>query len=202
VLHAVCFDVMDTVLRDPYPDALRAATGLDLDQLRELKDPDVWPQFELGAIDEDEFARRFFRDPADGRTFDLLAFTQARLQGYAWVPGMADLLDALAGTVERHAATNYPVWVEDLPGRLRFAERFEGVWASCHLGARKPDATFYDALLERVGHPPARCLFVDDRADNCRAAEAAGMRAHRFTTAADLRGRLRWEGIRPPAAEA
>lgn len=44
----------------------------------------------------------------------------------------------------------------------------------------KPDPAIYLLLCGRYGLDPARCLFVDDNADNCRGAEVAGMRAHRF----------------------
>jgi FMN hydrolase / 5-amino-6-(5-phospho-D-ribitylamino)uracil phosphatase len=195
MLRAICLDLMDTLVRDPYRDAVRAATGLDLDALRAVKDPDAWPMFEVGEIDEQEFARRFFADPSNEHTFDLAAFHEARWRGYAFLPGMEALLDDAEGHVERYVASNYPVWVEELSERFGLTERTEGVWASHHLGVRKPDPTFFERLLERIGREPADCLFVDDRADNCAAAAAVGMRAHRFTGADDLRERLRAEGI-------
>jgi putative hydrolase of the HAD superfamily len=54
---------------------------------------------------------------------------------------------------------------------------FDAVVTSSEVGARKPDPTFFLALLERVGVAPQRCLLVDDAEDCCRAAEALGMHA-------------------------
>ena len=186
---------MGTLVADPYREAVRAATGLELEDVHVVKNPDAWPAFELAAIDEAEFARRFFARPGNGHTFDLEAFHAVRRAGYGFLPGMEDLLEATEGLCERYIASNYPVWVEEIAERFALHERTDGVYASCHLGARKPDPSFYARLLERIGRRPQDCLFVDDREDNCEGARAAGMRAHRFTTAAELRRWLRTEGL-------
>jgi HAD superfamily hydrolase (TIGR01509 family) len=195
MLRALCLDLMGTLVRDPYREAVRAATGLELDAVHAAKDPDAWPAFEVGEIDEAEFARRFFADPTTHLTFDLGAFHRARHAGYAFLPGMDQLLDDTGGVVERYVASNYPVWVEELADRFRLQERTEGVWSSHHLGVRKPAPAFYERLLERIDRAARECLFVDDVEVNCRGAEAVGMRAHRFVGADDLRARLRAERL-------
>ncbi|MPZ88501.1 MAG: HAD-IA family hydrolase [Nitriliruptorales bacterium] len=195
MLRALCLDLMGTVLHDPYLEALQAATGLDVVTAHQFKDPASWPAFEIAAIDEAEFARRFFADPDGERVFDLNAFHRVRRSGYCYLPGMCELLDALGGHVERYVASNYPIWIEELRAAFGLDERFEGVWASHHLGVRKPDPRFFERFLSAIGHEPQHCLFVDDREDNCEAAQAVGMRAHRFVDAEGLAGRLREEGI-------
>lgn len=59
----------------------------------------------------------------------------------------------------------------------------------------KPDPAIYRLFCDRFGLEPAECLFVDDNADNVRGAKAAGMQGHVFTTAAELEGHLRAQGI-------
>lgn len=44
----------------------------------------------------------------------------------------------------------------------------------------KPDPAIYQLLCTRYRLDSATCIFIDDNADNCRGAEVAGMRAHRF----------------------
>ncbi|MFF7209504.1 HAD family hydrolase [Streptomyces sp. NPDC008238] len=61
---------------------------------------------------------------------------------------------------------------------------------SCRTGRAKPDPDAYHGCRDALGGDPARILFVDDRRENVRAAEAAGMRGHLFTTPARLRERL------------
>lgn len=198
MLRAVCLDLMDTLLHDPYREALRAGTGLAPHELSAVCDPSAWPDFEVAAIDEPTFARRFFAEP--GRRFDYDAFSRARREGYRWLPGMRELLDGLDGRVDRWVASNYPVWIEELRGRFALDRRCEGLVVSYHLGVRKPAPAFYAALLERVRHDPGQCLFIDDKAANCEAAEDAGLRAHRFVDAADLTRRLIVEGVGADAA--
>ena len=201
MLRALLLDLMETVVVDPYVEAVQAGSGLDLQTAHVYKDPDIWPRFELGEVDEATFERGFFLAEAphsvDGPppTFDAAAFHRARREGYAWIDGMRELLAALEGRVDRHVASNYPVWIEELREHLDLDAYFEGVWASYELGARKPDAAFYERLLERVGVEPEQCLFVDDREENCTAARASGLPAHRFVGVVDLRARLRAEGL-------
>jgi HAD superfamily hydrolase (TIGR01509 family) len=76
-----------------------------------------------------------------------------------------------------------------------FDRHFEGVYASCRLGLRKPDPRFFTTILDDLGVAPDQCLFVDDREVNCEAAGALGLRVHTFTGAEDLRERLRYEGV-------
>lgn len=195
MLRALCLDLMDTVLRDPYVEAIRAATGLDLATVARLRDPTAWPAFERGEITEAQFAARFWADPACPHRFDLDAFHRARREGYHYLPGMAELLDACAGKVRRYVLSNYPAWIDEVCATHLLDARVEGVYASHALGVRKPDARFYERFLEATGHAPASCLFVDDRAANCDAAARAGMRVHVFDGAAGLAARLRAEGI-------
>ena len=197
MLAALCLDLMGTILYDPYLEAIEAATGMPLSEVLPIKDPHSWPEFEMGRIDEAEFVRRFFTAGATDQAFDMRAFHRVRQGGYRFLPGMEELLDELKGTVRCYVASNYPVWIDEVGERFAFADRFDGVYASCYLGVRKPDPGFYEGMLAAIDVPAGDCLFVDDRAVNCTAAAALGLRAHVFTDAADLRERLCREGVLP-----
>ena len=174
MIRAVAFDVMDTLLTDPFRAALEAATGLSLQQLMTRRDPEVYPAFERGEISESAY---WHHHAALGVEVDPAAFHAVRRTGTRWLPGMEHLLDELEGVVLRVGASNYPVWIEELiEGPL--AGRLDRVLASCHLGARKPDQAFYDRLLARLGLPAAEVAFVDDREVNVVAAREVGMAAH------------------------
>lgn len=191
MLRAVLLDIMDTVIRDPYREALEAATGRSLQDLFERRDASAYPAFERGEISEDEYWAVF----ADaGIEVDVAAFHATRRAGYRWLPGMAELLDDLAGTVDRLGATNYPCWIEELRAGM-LAGRFEEVYASCELGARKPDQTFFDRLLDDAGYTADEVVFVDDRQRNVDGAAEAGIQALRFVGADELREHLRDAGL-------
>lgn len=185
MIRAIAFDLMDTVLHDPFREALQAATGLGLAELFARRDPGVYPAFERGELDEAAYWKHY---TAVGISANPEVFHRVRREGIDWLPGMRALLDDLAGVVVRTTASNYPVWVEQL-AEDHLQGRFEQIVASCHLGVRKPDPAFYERLLGRLGLEAGQVLFVDDREENVAGAETAGLRSHRFVDATVLR---RW----------
>ena len=194
MLDVLLLDLMGTVIYDPYREALEAAIGMDIATAAPLRDPQSWPDFECGVIDEAEFVRRFFVSD-NGHQFDMDAFHQVRREGYHFLPGMRELLVSLDGVVGRYVASNYPVWIEEMGRTFEFDTLFEGVYASCHLGVRKPDPKFFSAILDDLGVQAQDCLFVDDRRANCEAAAELGMQVHLFDGTEALRARLERDGV-------
>jgi HAD superfamily hydrolase (TIGR01509 family) len=191
MVRAVAFDLMDTVFRDPFREALEAATGLTLKELFARREPGVYPAFERGELDEDAYWAHY---TDAGIAVDPVAFHRVRHDGIEFLPGMRELLDELDGRVVRATASNYPVWVEELAaGPLH--GRFEHVVASYHLGVRKPDAVFYERLLARIELPADEVLFIDDRDENVAGAQAVGIASHRFEDEPTLRSWLREQGV-------
>lgn len=192
--QVVAFDLMDTLLTDPFREALEAGFGLPFDELRRRRGAgwSAWPAFERGEISEQEY---WACHEGAGLELDLEGFHAARRGGYAWLDGMQQLLRDLEGQVQRIIASNYPVWIEELARRF-LDGHIEALHASCHLGVRKPEPAFFERLLEHVDVSPDAVLFVDDRQDNVEAARGVGLRAHLFTGVHDLRQRLRDEGLR------
>ena len=196
MIRAIAFDLMDTVLRDPFREALEAATELSLAELFARREASVYPAFERGDIDEAAYWAHYAEA---GITADPDAFHRVRRAGLRWLPGMQDLLDDLGGIVLRATASNYPVWVEQL-AKDHLEGRFERILASCHLGVRKPDVAFYERLLERLQLDPDQVLFVDDREENVVGARQAGLAAHRFVDAPTVRRWIVDHGVALPHA--
>lgn len=172
-IHAVVFDLMDTLLYDPYREALDAALSRTWDPRR--ADRQAWPDFERGVITAEEFERRF----AAGGAVDFAALHRVRRANYGWLDGAEELLDDTASVVPTWLATNYPVWIDEVDAVFRLSERCEGVVASCRIGVRKPDPAYFEALLDAAGlTDPSGCAFVDDRAINVEAARTLGFSAH------------------------
>lgn len=190
-VRVVLFDVMDTVLADPFLDALRAGATVPLEEVFHRRDPTLWPAFECGELDEEAYWDGW---RAAGLTVDREAFHRVRRAGTRYLDGMAELLDDLAGVVQRVTASNYPVWIDELE-RDHLDGRFERILSSHHLGVRKPDEAFFSRLLAEVACAPDEARFVDDREVNVVAAERVGIRSHRFVDAPVLRRWLTAEGI-------
>ncbi len=114
------------------------------------------------------------------------------------VPGVHDLVEALdARGVPLFAITNFSAdfWPPFHARERAFFDRFRDIVVSGEVKLLKPDPAIYFLALDRFRLNPREALFVDDRAINVAAAEAVGMHAHLFTTAAELDRRLRADGL-------
>lgn len=191
-VRCVAFDVMGTLLHDPYREALAAGTGgMDLEELRRRRGPGLHARLERGGISEAEYWRRH-REA--GIPVDAAAFHAARRAGYRWLDGMRELVADVRARCRVVGATNYPSWIAELEEGI-LADHLEAVHASHELGVRKPAAGYYRALLRRLELPADRVLLVDDRDDNVRGARSCGLRALTTTSAPRLREGLRSVGV-------
>lgn len=77
--------------------------------------------------------------------------------------------------------------------RLGVRDEVDGVYATWRIGLAKPDPAVYRHVAADLGLPTSACAFVDDSPRHVAGAEAAGMVAHLFTGATDLRAFL--EGL-------
>lgn len=171
-MSAVAFDLMDTLVRDPFREALTAATGRTLEELFTLRDAGVYPAFERGEIDEAAYWASY---PDAGIDVDPARFHEVRREGTTWLPGMREVvLEVRAAGVAVVIASNYPHWLaEHAAGML--AGLCEDVVGSYELGVRKPDPRFFERLLRRLDASPATVAFVDDREVNLDGAATVGM---------------------------
>jgi HAD superfamily hydrolase (TIGR01509 family) len=179
VARIILWDLMDTLVSDPFFTHMAGFFGLSFEELLAQKHPSAWGKFELGVMSESELLASFFRD---GRSFDGAAFKQHVARGYAWIDGMQELVSELhARQTPMHLLSNYPPWYSMCTEPLGITRYVKPSFVSCHTGVRKPDPDAYLGPCRVLGVLPAECLFVDDRAKNCDAARAVGMPAFHFT---------------------
>jgi HAD superfamily hydrolase (TIGR01509 family) len=152
-------------------------------------------RFETGRASADEFGVAMLAE------FGLpIAAAQFLEEFTAWpkgvFPGSFELLEQLA-TSYRLAClsnTNALHWprVCDEMGLARY---FEYTFASHLLGMLKPDAEIFEHVVEQLGCPPARILFLDDNQHNIASAQSAGMVARRVAGLAEVRAALVGLGV-------
>jgi phosphoglycolate phosphatase len=115
-------------------------------------------------------------DAACGRFLE--EYSRACLHATRLYPGVAETLEDL-GRLEKDLAvlTNKPQWHSQriLEG-LGIAHRFREVVGGDRAPAKKPDPRGLRELVARLGHSPARTLFVGDSLTDLRTASAAGIR--------------------------
>jgi HAD superfamily hydrolase (TIGR01509 family) len=174
----ILWDVMDTLVRDPFFTHMAGFFGLSFDELLRRKHPTTWRRFELGEVDDQVLFEQFF---ADGTPIDGPAFKRCVRDAYAWIDGIEPLLGELrASGVAMYALSNYPAWYRLIDERLQLSRYVDLRFISCETGVRKPAPEAYLGACRALGRQPAECLFVDDRAENCHAARAVDMAALEF----------------------
>jgi epoxide hydrolase-like predicted phosphatase len=84
-----------------------------------------------------------------------------------------------------------------LEGELALQHLFDDIVVSAEVGVAKPAARIFQLAAERLGLPPAACVFVDDWDKNVEAAREVGMQAvlHRVDQGHDLRAQLAAVGV-------
>nr|GME19150.1 flavin mononucleotide hydrolase 1, chloroplatic [Ipomoea batatas] len=192
-LPILLFDVMDTLVRDPFYQDVPAFFRMPMKELLEIKHPTAWIEFEKGLIDEAELERKFFKD---GRSFDMEGLKNCMRKGYSYIEGVKELLSVLkANGYEIHAFTNYPIWYKMIEEKLKLSKYLSWTFCSCIMGKRKPELDFYLDVLKHLNVEPASCIFVDDRLKNVEAAIEAGFRGLQFKSVDVLRKDLSRLGV-------
>ena len=193
--RVILWDVMDTLVREPFWVEMPAFFGLSPEAFRAEIHPTRWIEFEHGWIDEETYLRDLFRD---GRAFDHAAFRAAVREAYAWLPGVEALLAGLRrGGHAMHALSNYSLWYRAIEGRLALSRFLQWSFVSCDTGLRKPAPEAFRLPCRRLGLLPSDCLLIDDREENCAAARAEGLDAIRFAGARALGPELERRGLGP-----
>ncbi|MCP2167575.1 putative hydrolase of the HAD superfamily [Goodfellowiella coeruleoviolacea] len=174
----------DDIDHDHYRTVMRSWLGRDAAEGNPLH------QLEIGALPVAEFERALAARlrTRDGRPVPAAGLVSRMFAAAVPDPAMIDLVDAVraaglhVGLLSNSWGESYP---EDLLARL-----CDTVVISGRVGLRKPDPRIYHHLLDRLGLPAQRCVFVDDAPPNVAAAHAVGMHAIHHTSAATTRAAL------------
>ena len=187
------FDVMGTLVYDPFEREIPGFFGLTKEELLAQKHPDAWVRFERGEIGEAQYLRSVF---ADEREFDHAALIATVRDAYRWIDGMEELLSELhTAGAKMHAMSNYPPWYQMIEEKLQLSRFLDWSFVSCITGVRKPDRAAYESAAATIGAEPMDCIFIDDRAKNVEAAVDAAMDGIVFESAEQLKRALTKRGF-------
>lgn len=152
-------------------------------------------RFETGRAHPEEFAAAVLAE--FGMTIGAGQFLEEfTLWPQGPIPGSVDLLQRLSGAYRLACLTNTNSlhWAR-VCGEMDLARHFHVTFASHLLGMLKPDADVFHHVVERLGCPPQRILFLDDNQLNVAAARAAGLAAYRAVGLGEARARLETLGV-------
>jgi putative hydrolase of the HAD superfamily len=144
------------------------------------------PLFEMerGEITEVAFLEKLTDglEPLLGHRPEMHRFKEIYFEALQPNPAMIELMRELKASDYRMAmlTNNVQEWEPLWRPMLPVDEIFETVVDSGFVGCRKPESRIYEIILDRLGLPAERCLFVDDVLVNCEGAEKAGMSAVHF----------------------
>ena len=68
----------------------------------------------------------------------------------------------------------------------QFLKQFSAIYYSHHVGKRKPERAFFEQILKEQEAKPNEVFFIDDTAENSKAAEALGINTWCFNPQKDL----------------
>lgn len=112
------------------------------------------------------------------------------------MPGMADLLQSLSQRYKLLLLSNvdryYWQVVKAHHPELRCFSKYLLSW---ELGQAKPERAAFTYAIQSADSSASKCFFIDDKAENIEAAEALGLRGHRFAGLEGLLEALRQNGI-------
>lgn len=142
----------------------------------------AWNLLDSGTISYDTMLR-VARAHLDERLWPNL---EACFAGWAAYSTPIEETNALAAELKRegygiYLLSNAGTRVHDQLGHMPTWDLMDGAVVSGEERLMKPDPAIYQLLCERYGLLAEECLFVDDNADYCEGACAAGMRSVRYT---------------------
>ena len=140
---------------------------------------------ERGVIGIDEFWTRVRRDLKIGNDETAVDCEMCWLGSFVPIPQTHRLMRDISNRYRIGLLSNTEFGVIEyaLEKGLIPAIPFANIIKSCDIGAAKPERRLYEVAQEKAGVPGTAILFVDDRAENVRAAEELGWRGIVFDTA-------------------
>ena len=196
MIDTVIFDFGGVITSSPFEafNRLERERGLPHDTIRRINaaDPDAnaWALFERAEIDAAAFDAKFAEEARvlghELRGEDVLALLSGDIR-----PRMVHALDWLKAGGYRLGCITNNVPAGEGAGMSRSGEkaqavaavlaRFDHVIESSKIGIRKPDPRIYSMMLDHLGKPAAKCVYLDDLGVNCKPAAQLGMHAIKVT---------------------
>ncbi len=157
----------------------------------------VWDERDRGLYEEEEYLRQFCaaapeyeadirevmrRSPETIHTFDYAETWVKYLknQGY-----------------HLYILSNYSLFMLDqTKEKLPFLKYMDGIVFSCEVKELKPEAGIYQKLLQQYHLEPGKTVFLDDRKENCKGAQALGIHAICFKSFKQAAAELEKLGVK------
>jgi HAD superfamily hydrolase (TIGR01509 family) len=190
-IRALIFDlggVLIEVRMEDVPQQWAEATGADAADVERVYRSDTeYRRLERGEITFQQYHRHIV--DRIGRPMSYEQFADGWCDVFGPVlPGVEAMLESLDGSLRLVCLSNTNV-VHTEVWRAKYRDligRFEHVFVSHDMGARKPEPACYRQVLDYLALPPRHVAFIDDKPENVDAAAALGMRGIVATDAGQI----------------
>ena len=177
MISVLLFDIGETILdgvghQDALMEVHRTALGkfgfeLSVEEYKQL-DSNKMLQFVPSAMHAITW---HFSNP-DVRLFNEITkevrshYSEIRSLGYQLYPGVAEVIEQLAGEYTLALAGNAPSNITDVLDELGVLRWFRHREVSGSIGIKKPDERFFHTILDHAGFSPSEAIMIGDRLDN------------------------------------
>lgn len=93
--------------------------------------------------------------------------------------------DLSQNNIGRCILSDQTTWLDELDRRFGFFHKFDHVFNSYHMGITKKDPQVFDLVLEKIGQPAQKVLFVDDYKPHIDRAESKGLNVIQYISKDD-----------------
>ena len=172
-------------------------TYKDKQHLISIFNSSYWFDLDAGIIDQEEalnHLKKAFKF-SDHHCIETL-FAQWHYH-MTEIVGMRQLIDHLKQKGHRivlasNASDRYHVYIK----RYSILEEMDHLYYSCDLKSMKPSLEFFKSILSEENLKGKQCYFIDDKLENCEAAQSLGIHSFHFNNnISTLNKTLKKEGI-------
>lgn len=136
----------------------------------------VWDERDRGLYDEEEYIRQFAELAPEYETEirEVIRRSPETISLYPYAETWVKYLKSQG--YHLYILSNYCSYIlEHTKSQMKFLKYMDGVVFSCQVKELKPEEGIYRKLLETYSLDPDKCVFLDDRKENCAGAEKLGI---------------------------
>ncbi len=149
---------------------------------------DLSQQSDYGWIDREEYLEELSRLTGESTSFITEFILTEHYLNKALVATIAELKTQYKIGMVSNVGRG---WLDDFFAQHNLRHLFDTIVLSGEEGITKPDPGIFALAAERLGVDPSECIMIDDIADNCAGADAAGMRSVHYRSNTQLTSDLR-----------
>ena len=137
---------------------------------------ELWNERDRGSLEEEEYVQKFvsLQPEYEAEIREVMRRSPEAVTVFDYAESWTGYLKKKGYRL--YILSNYSHYMlAENQKSMTFLKHMDGILFSCKVNEIKPEAEIYQRLLETYGLDPDKSIFIDDREENCRAAEKFGI---------------------------